>query len=69
MSNRDTEINIKLTSKAMEIYRELPRPKNHFVSEAIIEKWAKEHGEVFTKEQLKRMRQEIEKIVKEMKGK
>jgi len=59
MSNRDTEINIKLTPKAMQIYKDLPRPKNHFVSDAIIEKWAKEHGEVFTAEQVEFIREEI----------
>ena len=58
--NRKTEINIKLTPAAKEIYSQLPRPKNHFVSDSIIEKWAKEHGEIFTPEQVTAIKKLIE---------
>jgi len=33
--------------------------RGKFVSDAIIEKWAKEHGEVFTSEQVEFIRKEI----------
>jgi hypothetical protein len=57
--NRKTEINIKLSPTAKEIYDQLGHPKNRFVSDAIIEKWAKEHGEIFTGEQIEWIRKEI----------
>lgn len=67
--NRKTEINIKLSPAAKEIYNQLDHPKNRFVSDAIIEKWAKEHGEVFTPEQKEWIRHEIERRLKEMEKK
>lgn len=63
MADRREEINIKLSKEAKEIYNQLPNPKNRFVSEAIIEKWGKEHGEVFTPEQREWLRSEITRIV------
>jgi ribosomal protein L14E/L6E/L27E len=62
---RKNAISIELRDKAMDIYKGLPSgvKKGEWVSDAIIEKWAKEHGEIFTKEQLKRIRQEINKVL------
>ena len=46
--------------KAKEIYMSMAQgERGKFVSDAIIEKWAKEHGEVFTAEQVEFIRKEI----------
>ena len=50
-----------VSDKAKKIYMDIPQgDRGHFVSDAIIEKWAKEHGEVFTPEQVEAIKKLIE---------
>jgi hypothetical protein len=53
-------LSITLTEEALKIYDSWkPHTRSKKVSQAIIEKWAKEHGEVFTAEQVEFIRKEI----------
>jgi hypothetical protein len=77
MRDRSKLISIEISDKAKKIYDDLPH-KGEFVSDAIIEKWAKEHGEVFTPEQIEAIKglieadirlEDIEWRLKELEGK
>jgi len=59
--SRDTEINIKLTPKAKDIYDTLPRPKNRYVSDAIIEKHERNNGTDLAA-QVQELRERVERI-------
>jgi hypothetical protein len=62
-------LSITLTEEALKIYESWkPHTRSKKVSEAIIEKQAKEHGEVFTLEQVKFIQEEIEKRLERLEG-
>lgn len=55
-----SRINPTVTEEAYKIYNELPlKDKKPWVSEAIIEKWRRERGELFTEDQIQWIRKEI----------
>jgi hypothetical protein len=54
-----------VSDRAKQIYEsiETVRQRGHFVSQAIIEKWQRENGEPFTKEQIEWLEKHFEKKV------